>query len=515
VNPRADIGGRIRSTSAVLCAILLIAFVFRSARLLSLFPILIDESIYLRWAEIIQHQHVWFISLLDAKQPLSLWLLAGLRLVYRGDPLLAGRLLSVAAGVGSCIFLYRVGTTLDGVKAGLMAAALYAVFPYAVFYDRIAYTEALINLFCVALIWRSTRILQQDPPRKAEYVICGLVLGFGLLCKTTILQLSFAPALAVALSARKAYKPLVITYAIASVFPLASMLLVPEGPTFGSNQMILHQQQFFTPVWQLLRDPFFNFRENFSLLLSYYYSYVGLLLLAAAVASSFYLAKRKRRTFLFVGSLFLFPAILQLFVLEYFPSRLLLCAIAAADLTASQRRYGMIVWLAVSILLLASAERSLAIIRNPQKNLQKDDAEEFLGAHPYAGFGSREAVEYLRSQVGSGFLVLTDPYWGPPADAMFIYLNGSRGIEIHEAWWLEISESYPLLPPGKVPLMKSHYQRIFDKEIDLNLASRVYYVTDSDYSPSRQVHERNGNALLVASFKKPNSEESIDVYRLR
>jgi len=36
-----------------------------------MFPILVDESIYLRWAEIIDHQGQWFISLLDGKQPLQ------------------------------------------------------------------------------------------------------------------------------------------------------------------------------------------------------------------------------------------------------------------------------------------------------------------------------------------------------------------------------------------------------------------------------------------------------------
>ena len=51
------------------------------------FPVLTDEAIYMRWAEIIEHQNQWFIALLDGKQPLSYWLYALLR--FAGvDPLL-------------------------------------------------------------------------------------------------------------------------------------------------------------------------------------------------------------------------------------------------------------------------------------------------------------------------------------------------------------------------------------------------------------------------------------------
>ena len=48
-------------------AVLAAAFLLRIYHILEMFPILVDESIYLRWAEIIDHQGQWFISLLDGK----------------------------------------------------------------------------------------------------------------------------------------------------------------------------------------------------------------------------------------------------------------------------------------------------------------------------------------------------------------------------------------------------------------------------------------------------------------
>ena len=39
---------------AILAAIVLVGFLLRATKLLTMFPILVDESIYLRWAQIIQ-----------------------------------------------------------------------------------------------------------------------------------------------------------------------------------------------------------------------------------------------------------------------------------------------------------------------------------------------------------------------------------------------------------------------------------------------------------------------------
>src|SRR5690242_5892690 len=59
-----------------LATILGLSAALRAWHVRRLIPIMIDETIYLRWAEIIQHQHQFFISLLDGKTPLSFWILA-------------------------------------------------------------------------------------------------------------------------------------------------------------------------------------------------------------------------------------------------------------------------------------------------------------------------------------------------------------------------------------------------------------------------------------------------------
>ena len=125
--------------------ILALAFLLRAFKLTTLLPILVDESIYLRWAEIIDHQNQWFISLLDGKQPLTYWLLAIQRMIWDGDPLAGARLLSVFAGLGSTVGVFAVGRLWSNEIGGLIAGFLYACFPLSLLYDRLAYTEGFVN----------------------------------------------------------------------------------------------------------------------------------------------------------------------------------------------------------------------------------------------------------------------------------------------------------------------------------------------------------------------------------
>src|SRR5712691_13546721 len=84
----------------------LITFLLRLPGLLAL-PIFCDESVYLRYAQLIARAPVSraLLSVVDPKPPLHYWLLA---LVFRttSDPLLAARLLSVVAGAVSVLVLF-------------------------------------------------------------------------------------------------------------------------------------------------------------------------------------------------------------------------------------------------------------------------------------------------------------------------------------------------------------------------------------------------------------------------
>src|SRR5260370_11368041 len=95
-----------------------ICFVLRLPGLLAL-PIFCDESVYLRYAQLIARAPVTraFLSVVDPKPPLHYWLLA---LVQRAtsDPLLAARLLSVVAGAVSLLVLFPLCRELASLARG-------------------------------------------------------------------------------------------------------------------------------------------------------------------------------------------------------------------------------------------------------------------------------------------------------------------------------------------------------------------------------------------------------------
>jgi len=89
---------------------------FLATRLLNLtkIPIFTDEAIYIRWGQIaLQDPAHRFISLEDGKQPLFVWLMIP-ALKFISDPLVAGRIVSVAAGFVSLASITAVGWILFG-----------------------------------------------------------------------------------------------------------------------------------------------------------------------------------------------------------------------------------------------------------------------------------------------------------------------------------------------------------------------------------------------------------------
>ena len=100
--------------------LVLLILIFLATRLvqLTLIPIFTDEAIYLLWAQIALSDPRWrFISLIDGKQPLLIWLMLPM-VKYVADPLVAGRLVSIICGLvamtGFSVFSYYLTKSRTG-----------------------------------------------------------------------------------------------------------------------------------------------------------------------------------------------------------------------------------------------------------------------------------------------------------------------------------------------------------------------------------------------------------------
>ena len=161
------------------------AFLIRFINLTSL-PVFADEAIYIRWSQIMANEPTLrFLPLSDGKQPLYMWVL--MFLVRRfSDPLFIGRLVSVICGIGTLLGVFATAYYLFKSKlAGLTATLMWALTPFAVFFDRMALTDSMLTMFGV---WTFLGAVVMVKTKRLDAAIgTGFALGFASLTKSPAL----------------------------------------------------------------------------------------------------------------------------------------------------------------------------------------------------------------------------------------------------------------------------------------------------------------------------------------
>lgn len=165
--------------------LLIIIFIYLLLRLinLTLLPVFNDEAIYLDWGwRETTTPGFLFYSLYDAKQPLLMWVFAIAESFFT-DPVLGGRLVSVACGLLSLTGLYILGKSLWNKQAGLITSLLYAISPLFLFYDRQALMESAIASIG---IWACLLLLKlSNKPLMKHGILLGVILGIGFFIKSS------------------------------------------------------------------------------------------------------------------------------------------------------------------------------------------------------------------------------------------------------------------------------------------------------------------------------------------
>jgi len=145
-------------------------------------PIFIDEAIYLKWARDAQSGHMWASLLWDGKPPLHSWSMVPLLGVFR-DPLLAGRLTSVFFGALTMVGMILIGKELMNLEFGVFTGFLYAICPFALFYDRLAIAECMLQALFVFAIYFAVKAARSG---KLVYLVgTSIATGMALLTKGT------------------------------------------------------------------------------------------------------------------------------------------------------------------------------------------------------------------------------------------------------------------------------------------------------------------------------------------
>jgi 4-amino-4-deoxy-L-arabinose transferase-like glycosyltransferase len=139
------------------------------------------------------YHHHWAQSLADGnllgdttyfRAPLYIYCLGALYALF-GSSLWVGRLLGLVVGLASVSMTYLLGKKWLGKPGALIAAALHAALPVAIYFESELLLDPLFTLLLQLAVWRFLLWLERERPRDLFWA--GLAFGLASICRPTAL----------------------------------------------------------------------------------------------------------------------------------------------------------------------------------------------------------------------------------------------------------------------------------------------------------------------------------------
>lgn len=433
---------RLKNSHLILTFLIGIYLVSRLINLTAL-PIFNDEAMYLRWGQLIGEnpRDNWLISLTDGQQPLFIWLMA---LAYGIGPsqfLLAGRLVSVAIGLGSLLIFFKVGQELMNRSVGLIMALLYMVVPFALWYDRLAIKDGLMLFWGSLLIFLALR--QAKTGRWRYAVAAGVVLGLALLTKSiayffvglyplTVLVLTKPQNL----GGRQLKRTLLrLGLALGIAGGLQSILyLSPLEANIGPKHGV-----FLLSVEELLAFPLPLWRNNIYSTVIWWWQYYRLpILTLGAIGFGSLLLERRFRLLVALVSWILLPISFEIlrakiYIPRYFLFTLLPVSVLMAsgiDWALRKMRAAWLKGVLFGLILFPSLLLDWQILfRVEQVKLPQVERWQYLEGWP-AGYGLEALVALVRQEKAGEPVLLVTEEETLVSSGLPLYLAGESGWEL-------------------------------------------------------------------------------------
>lgn len=412
---------------------------------LKIMPIFTDEAIYSYWAQVALHDPVnRFISLEDGKQPLFIWIAAVFQ-EFIADPLVATRLVSVAAGFFSTIGIYLLAKDIMGEKVARVASILYIILPFTLLYDRLALFDSLLAMLGIWAIFFSIKLAKS--PRLDWAMLSGIVIGMAMITKSSgAFFLYLLPAALLIVDFKKSKVTKIIKWV-----PFALVVLVIAQVIYNSLRLsglfyiiARKNQEFIRPVSEVIANPFLHFSSNVSALLSWTITYMGFpLFIVAVVTIAWGLLRRNQKVaylailiFVPFGAEVLFNKVLYpRFILFYFPYLVILSAFGLYALSQNFQKFRKYLIPVVLVSLIIPIVNSFYLLTSPTKaKIATSDAGQYLNDWP-AGYGVAEIVTFLKNAPKDRQIYVgTEGTFGLLPYALQIYFYGQHYIHIIGFW---------------------------------------------------------------------------------
>ena len=440
--------------------------VYLATHLLSLtkLPVFADESIYIRWAQLIMDDwsRYLFFPLSDGKTPLFIWSLVPFQYLF-DDPLLAGRFLSVLVGLVQVFVMGWIAKSLGGKRKAIgLSMLLVTILPFWFFHHRMALMDGMLTLWLSLTFLALVKVHQALPSSKIKLtrshifrsvmgsnksikwvVVGGVFFGLSILTKLpAVLFLPTIGLMGLVLSYKsKAHRLIFITRSgLVVLIGLSIFALLKLTPTFG--QLFSRGSDFLYPVNDvLLGSKWQHTLINFPSYISYFTSYLTLPVVLINFASLFSKKKKRTHLLLFLSALgFILPIGLLgrvVYARYLFPAAIFLTVGAALAIeefieswviTEKVGKIKVINTLLLVSLLLVTVQRSFEFIAyslvNPSLTpFVQSDAEQYLLKWS-SGHGITESVSLIQDQAKQERVaVATEGFFGTLPDAILMYLH--------------------------------------------------------------------------------------------
>jgi len=473
-------------------------FALRTIKLDQL-PVFVDEAIYLRWAQIMRNESTLrFIPQSYGKQPLFMWLVIPAQKLF-SDPLIAGRLISVASGFGTLVGVSILSFLLTkNLNISAFSALIYSITPFTVFFDRMALVDALLTCFGIWSLVVGLLFIRYQ--RLDLAMILGFVLGAGLLTKSPAI-IFYVWQLALLIFFYKHQKnnlPKIIGgWIIALIISQAMFNILRLGPNF--HLINSRNQDYVYSFKEVLTHPtvplIYNLQNSFA--------WINLLLtFSTLVLIPLSLFKVNRKTAISLICLFLFPFLAEALIAKVYTSRYLLFFIPPLLITAAIGLNNLIDWFKIKPLflgfLILPLYLSYGYITNPEKTPMSFDMRSGYLEEWTAGTGQKEIAGYLINEANKGakIVVGTEGSFGTLPDGLQIYTEGYKNITI-------IGVGLPIY-------------KLADSLLNTSFDNQIYFVVNK----SRNNLDQSDIAKLklIASYPKAQrsdgSREELQFYQL-
>ena len=420
----------------ILITLLFITYFSLRTTNLNLQPVFCDEGIYIRWAQKVAQnpKENLFIPLTDGKTPLFMWLIASFLKLIK-DPLIAGRAVSVLAGILSLIGTIYLGKKFFNIKTALTAGFFFATTPFLVFFDKMALTDSLLASLSFWSLILALEVSKSGSIKKT--IILGLALGLSILTKIPGIFNFINLPLALLATTSKKLKKSITNLTIAGLIGASIYNLLRFSSYF--ERLSQRNDYYHFPIKRLLEkpfDPLFGNLTQATEFMSKMMTWPIFFLFISGIIYSIYKRERTNIVILLWG---IIPLIAMASLLKVYTARYLLPSIvpfvfmasyAFVKLTERIKTKALSLALLIAV-LTPSFVFDYHLLKDPQNaNLPAKEKEGYFEGWT-AGYGLKEMAMFLEEKAKEErILLVTAGAFGTLPDGIGIYLFENPNIEI-------------------------------------------------------------------------------------